>query len=183
MALRALASFAAAAAVGVYLLACHGDTVTSREHAVMHGESAVVRAQATGANHRWDVDVALRDAPEGTYVMLYSSVEPSATKRLAIAESDPILKCPTGRARGALPQLGCTVADHGEVIAVAQIGPGGAGALRAAFDGGSGGYFTVVRADSGRHVSTNGVPLDVHVVSEAITKDDEAQRFAIEQRR
>ncbi len=145
----------------------------------MRAETAVFHAQADGANHRWDVDVSLGDAPEGTYVLLFSTDEPAVTP-VAIKESDPILKCPTGRARRALPEPTCTIAGHGEVVSVARIGVGGAGELRAAFDGGNGGWFSVVRADDGKFVSTDRVPYDVRIVSEAITKDDKARRFTID---
>ena len=115
--------------------------------------------------------------PPGLQVLLYPETNNWA------AVSDPLLKCPTGRARGATAQPGCVIPDRGEVVAVTHVGVGGAGALRAAFDGGSGGWFTVVRADGGKVTNATTVPFDVQIVSEALTRDDEAQRFTIEQRR
>lgn len=63
-------------------------------------------------------------------------------------------------------------------MAFTTIGPGGSGVLRAAFDVGTGGWFRLMRIESGE-AST--APFDVRIVSEALSKDEQAYRFTIEQ--
>jgi hypothetical protein len=185
LSLASLASLAGAVA----LAGCQSTSETSRERGVVQADGyALVRAQANGSNHHWDVDVALRAAPEGTYALLFSPTEPARIGAFVIAESDPALACPGARARASAPPPECVIADRGEVVGVARVGNGGAGNLRAVFDLGAGGWFTIVRvggragAAAGASAVAQRPSFEVNIVSEAIARDEDAHRFTIEQR-
>jgi hypothetical protein len=68
--------------------------------------------------------------------------------------------------------------DAASVVSLARVGPGGAGVLRASFDAGAGGWFTVLRVEGGLP-STSSVPFEARLVSEALASDEAAHRFAI----
>jgi len=171
---------ASLALIGFSLLAgCQPPSETTRDKGVIGTSGhALVEARAPGDNHHWNVDVNLRSAPEGTYALLFSPTAPAPapTNRdwFAIAPNDPALRCAAARAKG------CSIGDHGDVVGLTTIGPGGTGVLRAVFVMGSGGWFRVMRVDG---ATERTVPFDIQIVSEALTKDEEAYRFTIEQLR
>ena len=162
--------------IGLSLLAgCLPPSETTREKGVMDTSGhALVEARAPGNNHHWSVDVTLRSAPEGTYALVFSTTEPEPTDRdwFAIAANDPALRCAAARAKG------CSIAGHGEIVGLTTVGPGGTSVLRAVFVVGGGGWLRVLRVDGATETA---VPFDIQIVSEALTKDEEAYRFTIEQ--
>jgi hypothetical protein len=169
----ALLGFSILVTLAVAAAGCQPRSETTREKASIDTAGyALIHASAPGNNHHWNVDLSLRAAPSGTYALVFSTTEPATRGWFAIAESDPALRCAAARGRG------CTIPDRGDVVSIAQVGPGGTGVLRAAFDVGTGGWFSVVRLEGGAPASAS---VDVRIVSEALSKDEEAYRFAIEQ--
>ncbi len=174
---RALACFAflGFTSLAVAAAGCQPPSETTREKGVTDTSGhALIRASAPGDNHHWNVDITLRSASEGTYALLFTTTEPDVADRtwFPIASDDPALRCAAARAKG------CMLPDRGEVVAVTTIGPGGTGVLRAAFDVGTGGWFRLMRIDEG---DAPAAPFDVRIVSEALSKDEQAYRFTIEQ--
>ncbi len=157
---------------------CQPPSETTRDSGRIDASGhALIRASAPGDNHHWSIDITLRSAPEGTYALLFSTTEPDPADRtwFAIAADDPALRCAAARARG------CTLTEYGrdgEVVGIATVGPGGTGVLRATFDVGTGGWFRLMRIEE-RDASS--APFDIRIVSEALTKDEQPYRFAIEQ--
>jgi hypothetical protein len=158
--------------LGIMGTGCQPPSETSQKRGATDTTGyALVAAHASGGNHHWNVELSLRAAPAGTYALLFSSTPPTHRGWFAISPDDPAIRCAAAVARG------CTLADHGDVVSVARIGPGGAGVLRASFDVGPGGWFSLVRIE-GPSASAR---FDVQIVSEALTKEEEPHRFAIEQ--
>ena len=133
---------------------------------------ALVHASAAGENHHWSVDVTLRAASEGTYVLVFSATEPATREGFAIDPKDRALSCAAAHSKG------CLLAEGGEVVAVTAIGPGGAGVLRGTFDFGAGGWFRLARVEPGLGAPAT---FEMTLVSEAFSKDEAAYRFTIEQ--
>jgi hypothetical protein len=155
---------------------CQPPSETTRDRGTTDAAGyALVHASAPGDNHHWNVDVALHGAPLGTYALLFSTNEPSHRGWFAIPASDPALRCAAGHGKG------CAFGDHGDIVAMTRVGPGGAGVLRAAFDVGSGGWFTVLRVEPTPSTpAPSHASFDVQLVSEALAKDEEPHRFTVE---
>ena len=163
--------------LGVAAAGCQPPSETTREQGTIDSSGhALVHATAAGGNHHWSVDITLRSAAEGTYVLLFSATEPDASDRtwFSIAPNDPVLRCAMARAKG------CTIPDRGDVVAITTVGPGGTGVLRAAFDVGAGGWLRLMRIEAGELASA---PFEMRFVSEALSKDEEPYRFTIVQLR
>lgn len=121
-------------------------------------------AQAEGTAEHWSADVALRGAPGGTYALVVGAADrPSVT--------DFAVQCV--RAGG----TSCALPTGGALVALADVGPGGAGILRAAFTKGEGASFSVVRLGG---AATGSATVAVRVLSEAMAAGEKPQRFAIE---
>jgi hypothetical protein len=164
----------ALSSLAAFTAGCQPPSETTREKGVIDTSGhALVEARAPGDNHHWSIDVTLRSASEGTYVLLFSSTEPAERDWFAIAPNDPALRCAAARAKG------CSLAGRGDVVALSTIGPGGIGVLRATFDIGAGGWFRVMRVEGG---TSSDAFFDIQIVSEALTKHEEAYRFSIAQR-
>lgn len=154
-------------------VACQPPSETTRESGALDASGhALVHATTPAGNHHWSVDVTMRGATEGTYVLIFSTAEPSERSWFAIPPNDPALRCASARARG------CTIGDRGDIVGLTTIGPGGTGTLRAAFDGGAGGWLQLLHVEAG---PTATAPFDLRFVSEALSKDEEAYRFTVEQ--
>jgi hypothetical protein len=163
------------ASLGLTATGCQPPSETTREKGVTDSSGhALIRAFAPGENHHWSIDVTLRSAAAGTYAVLFTTTEPAGREWFVIAPNDPALGCAAGRAKG------CSIPEHGDVVAVTTIGPGGTGVLRATFAVGAGGWFRVMRIEDR---AATAAPFDVRIVSESFSKDEEAYRFTIEQLR
>ena len=125
-------------------------------------------AHAPAESQHWSTDVALRNAPEGTYALVYSDGPPSSPP--VVAADAFALRC--ARASG----KSCPLSRDGAVVAVADVGPGGTGILRAMFARGDGGWFSVVRVAGGQ----GSAKVDVRVLSEALRSGEKPQRFEVE---
>ena len=129
---------------------------------------ALLRAEAPGENHHYFVDLSLASAAAGTYALVFGASAPPA---MHVAADDGALRCAAGHGRA------CRLKDGGEIVAVGEVGPGGASVLRAAFDVGRGGWFGIVRVGEERPSSGR---FTVRFASEALTKGEAAHRFAID---
>jgi hypothetical protein len=129
--------------------------------------------QAVGANQHWTIEASLRDAPEGTYALVFSGAEPANRGWYSIAPTDPGLRCAWAHGKK------CTVESKPseEIVSVSHIGPGGSGLLRATFDVGDGGWFRVMRIEGGSGQRSS---VEVQIVSEALIEEETAQRFSIQ---
>jgi hypothetical protein len=63
-----------------------------------------------------------------------------------------------------------------ELVAAAHVGPGGTARLRAAFDVGAGGWFTVLRVEND---AAGAASFEIDLVSEALTRDEAPHPFVI----
>lgn len=154
---------------------CQPPSETTREKATTDTSGyALIHAAAPGDNHHWNIDVAMKNAPVGTYALVFSTTEPTSG-RPVLEANDPALRCAAAHGKS------CTLRDHGDIVAKADVGPGGTGVLRAAFDVGPGGWFTLVRVE-GAGSSTSVAALDIQLVSEALSKDEEPHRFVVDVR-
>lgn len=160
-------------------MACSSSTETTREKGVTDANGyALLQASSPSDNHHYSVDISLRSAPAGTYALLYSAKEPK-DRKVVLRANDAAVKCASGHGRE------CVQAETNSVIlSIAKVGPGGTGVLRTTFDLGTGGWFAIARVVEGdAPVPTNAAlgpaSYDIVIVSEAIAKDEEAQRFAI----
>ncbi len=160
--------------LGLLTNGCVPPSETTQHRATIDASGqALVHAVAPGDNHHWSVDVTFRGASEGTYALLFTTAEPASREWFAIPANDPALRCAAARAKG------CTLADgSADMVAVATVGPGGTGVLRTTFDHGAGGWFRVLRIEDGPVAAAQ---LDMRIVSEAMSKDEDAYRFTIEQ--
>lgn len=118
---------------------------------------------ADGMAEHWSTDVVLRGAPAGTYALVVG-----AAGRPSVA--DFAVQC--ARAGG----KSCALPAGGALVALADVGPGGSGVLRAAFTKGDGASFSVVRLAGSASGSAN---VAVRVLSEAMAAGEKPQRFAI----
>lgn len=119
---------------------------------------------ADAAAEHWSADVVLRNAPAGTYALVVD-----APARPVVA--DFAVRC--ARAGG----KSCALATGGALVALADVGPGGSGVLRAAFTKGDGATFSVVRIAGNAAGTAN---VSVRVLSEAMAEGEKPQRFAID---
>jgi hypothetical protein len=168
----ALAALASLATVAV---GCRPPTETSHAGGDLDAAgSALIHAEAPADDHHVYVDVALHGAAAGSYALAFSRRNPG---RLAVAAGDPAVRCASAHGKE------CRLAggpEAAELVAVAAVGPGGAGVLRAAFDTGRGGWFAIVRLDEGGPaVATPSGRFEIQLKSEALTRDETAHRFAI----
>jgi hypothetical protein len=158
-----------------WVAGCHGpSSVTSREHGETDATGrAVVHAVADGANHHYTAELALRDAAPGTYALVFSSTALTAEAWTSVAADEPALACALAFDRG------CQVlaAGQAEIVAATRVGPGGAGILRASFDVGAGGWFSLVRIERG---DARPARFELRFVSEALSKDERAYAFTFE---
>jgi hypothetical protein len=166
----------AAGAIGA--LGCQPPSVTTRERGETDRSGyALVHAEAPSVNHHYSAEVALSRAPEGTYVLLFSNAEPVHRGWFSIPADDPALRCASSHGRGCV--LGASGAGaESQVVAVERIGPGGTGVLRAAFDVGAGGWFTLVRLEGAEAAPAS---FEARMISEALVKGEAPHRFVIEQ--
>ena len=118
---------------------------------------------ADAAAEHWSADVVLRGAPAGTYALLVGE------RRASIP--DFAVQC--ARAGG----KACALPDGGALVALADVGAGGSGVLRAAFTKGDGATFSVVRLAGNTTGTAN---VSVRVLSEAMAEGEKPQRFVID---
>jgi hypothetical protein len=166
--------------IATLVLACSPSTETTREKGTTDANGyALLQASSPSDNHHFSVDVSLRSAPPGTYALLYSTTEPQSAKEkksVVLRSSDPSVRCASGHGRE------CVHSESNSVIlSIAKVGPGGTGVLRTTFDVGTGGWFAITRVVDTEPSSAAIGPasFDIVIVSEAIAKDEEPQRFVI----
>lgn len=123
-------------------------------------------ARADAAAEHWSADVVLRGAPAGTYALVVD-----APGRPVVA--DFAVEC--ARAGG----KSCALPAGGALVALADVGPGGRGVLRAAFTKGDGATFSLVRIAGNANGSAD---VSVRILSEAMADGEKPQRFAIDMR-
>jgi hypothetical protein len=151
--------------------------VTSRDRGETDAAGrAVVHAFAAGPNHHYTAELGLRDAAPGTYALIFSATAPTAPTLAAwssIAADEPALACALAFDRG------CRVLAEGqaEIVGATRIGPGGAGTVRASFDVGAGGWFTLVRIERGDAAPAS---YELRFASEALSKDERPYAFTFE---
>jgi hypothetical protein len=175
LALAALALGGALSSAG-----CHrAQVLTSRAEGLTDGAGlAQIHATAAGENQHYTVEVALRGAPAGTYALLFSrsrSGAPGAPGKERL--SSGALACALSYGRGC---SGDEPVEPGArtIVAAARVGPGGAGVLRASFDVGAGGWFTVVRVEGGLAQPAR---YQIRIDSEAVSTDEAPYRFVFEE--
>jgi hypothetical protein len=171
--------------VSVASAGCHrSEIVTSRERGQTDPAGfALVHAFSAGENQHFTVEVALRGAPPGTYALLYSrSPSPPADRAwFPIAATDRGVACAISYGRGCFADEPAGSKDRHnasrQIVGAAHIGPGGAGVLRAAFDVGVGGWFTLLRVEGG---SAERARYEIRIDSEAASSDEAPYRFSFE---